>query len=134
MHYLLDTNTCIDLMRSHPNVLRRVSAKSPGDFLVSTVTSYELHTGVAKCSAPEKERPKVELLLKTITELPFDQLAAREAGRIRGVLEAGGQMIGPYDILIAAQALRSGLVLVTANTGEFRRVPGLTVENWQESA
>ena len=118
-------------MRSHPNVVKRMSASSPGDCVVSTISSYELHTGVAKCAAPAKEQAKVELLLKTIVQLPFDQAAAREAGRIRALLEAQGQMIGPYDVLLAAHALANRLTLVTANTKEFQRVPGLTVENWQ---
>lgn len=131
MQYLLDTNTCIDAMRNHPNVVKRMSAFSPGDCVVSTISSYELHTGVAKCAAPAKEQAKVELLLKTIVQLPFDQAAAREAGRIRALLEAQGQMIGPYDVLLAAHALANRLTLVTANTKEFQRVPGLTVENWQ---
>ena len=131
MQYLLDTNTCIDAMRNHPNVVKRMSAFSPGDCVVSTISSYELHTGVAKCAAPAKEQAKVELLLKTVVQLPFDPSAAREAGRIRALLEVQGQMIGPYDVLLAAHALANRLTLVTANTKEFQRVPGLAVENWQ---
>jgi len=131
MRYLLDTNTCVDALRNHPNVVKRLSAVTPGDCVISTITSYELYTGIAKCAAPANKRAKVALLLQTVTELPFDQTAAREAGRIRGLLESQGQMIGPYDVLLAAQALATDLILVTANTGEFQRVPALTVENWQ---
>lgn len=131
MRYLLDTNTCIDAMRHRPNVVNHMFAVAPGDSVISTITSYELYTGVAKCAAPDKERAKVDLLLQTVVELPFEQTAAREAGRIRGLLESLGKMIGPYDVLLAAQAMAAGLVLVTANTSEFQRVPGLTVENWQ---
>ncbi len=131
MQYLLDTNTCIDVMRNHPNVVNRMSAVAPGDCVISTITSYELHTGIAKCASPDKEQAKIDLLLKTVIQQPFDQAAAREAGRIRGLLESQGEMIGPYDVLLAAQALAAGLTLVTANTNEFQRVPGLTVENWQ---
>lgn len=131
MQYLLDTNTCIDVMRNNPNVVNRMSAVVPGDCVISTITSYELYTGIAKCASPEKEQTKVDLFLKTVIELSFDQAAAREAGRIRGLLESQGEMIGPYDILLAAQALTAKLTLVTANTNEFQRVPGLSVENWQ---
>lgn len=131
MQYLLDTNTCIDAMRNHPNVVNRMSAIAPGDCVISTITSYELYTGIAKCASPDKEQAKVNLLLKTVIELPFDRAAAREAGRIRGLLESQGKMIGPYDILLAAQALAASLTLVTANTNECQRVTGLTVENWQ---
>ena len=94
MQYLLATNTCIDLMRHHTNVVNRKSAIAPGDCVISTITSYELHTGIAKCASPDKEQAKVDLLLKTVIELPFDQAAAREAGRIRGLLESQGEMIG----------------------------------------
>jgi tRNA(fMet)-specific endonuclease VapC len=63
--------------------------------------------------------------------LPFDASAAIESARIRAHLESQGQMIGPYDVLLAAQARSMGLTLVSANTGEFSRVPGLGLENWQ---
>lgn len=132
MRYLLDTNTCIDVMRNHPNVVNRMSMVAPGDNAISTITSYELHTGVAKCASPDREQAKIDLLLRTVIEIPFDQTAAREAGRIRGLLESQGEMIGPYDVLLAAHALAAGLVLVTANTSEFQRAPGLTVENWRD--
>jgi tRNA(fMet)-specific endonuclease VapC len=121
-------------MRNHPAVVGRMSAVAPSDCAISTITSYELHTGVAKCASPIKEQAKVDLLLRTVALLPFDQMAAREAGRIRALLESRGEMIGPYDVLLAAQALASGLTLVTANTGEFQRVPGLTLENWQAAS
>jgi tRNA(fMet)-specific endonuclease VapC len=68
--------------------------------------------------------------LQTVLELPFDQAAARMAGGIRGLLESRGEMIGPYDVLLAAQALAANLTLVTANVQEFQRVPGLSLENW----
>ena len=134
MLYLLDTNTCIDVMRNHPNVVMHMSAIPPGDCVISTITSYELHTGIAKCASPKSERAKVDLFLKTVIELSFDQTGTREAGRIRGLLESQGRMIGPYDILLAAHALAANLTLVTANTKEFQRVPGLAVENWQVGA
>lgn len=134
MPYLLDTNTCIDVMRNRPNVVSRMSVVAPGDCVISTITSYELHTGIAKCASPVTEQAKLDLFLKTVIELPFDQAAAREAGRIRGLLESQGWMIGPYDILLAAHALTAQLTLVTANTNEFQRVPGLVVENWQQGA
>jgi tRNA(fMet)-specific endonuclease VapC len=129
--YLLDTNTCIAAMRSHPKVVQRMTAAPPGDCAVSTITGYELYTGVEKCSNPAKERAKVDLLLKTVPYLPFDFGAAGEAARIRALLESQGQPIGPYDVLLAGQALAGSLIVVTANTKEFSRVPGLSVENWQ---
>lgn len=108
-----------------------MSRLTPADCVISTISSYELFTGVAKCASPTKEKAKVDQLLSTIVELPFDMAAAREAGRIRALLETLGQMIGPYDVLLSGQALAAQLTLVTANVKEFQRVPGLTVENWQ---
>jgi tRNA(fMet)-specific endonuclease VapC len=131
MRYLLDTNTCIAVMRNHPAAVRRLEALSPGDCAISTIASYELYTGVEKCANPTKERAKVELLLKTVPLVPFDAAAALEAARVRALLETQGQPIGPYDVLLAGQALALTLILVSANTREFSRVPGLTVENWQ---
>jgi tRNA(fMet)-specific endonuclease VapC len=103
----------------------------PGDCAISTITSYELYTGVEKCAKPAKERAKVDLLVKTLAELPFEVGAAKEAARIRALLESQGQSIGPYDLLLAGQVLTLSLILVTANTNEFSRVPNLSLENWQ---
>jgi tRNA(fMet)-specific endonuclease VapC len=103
MSYLLDTNTCIAVMRQHPIAVQRMSAVPPGDCVVSTVTSYELFTGVEKCAKPAQERSKV--LLKAVHELPFDTSAAAESARIRALLESQGQAIGPYDVLLAGHAL-----------------------------
>jgi tRNA(fMet)-specific endonuclease VapC len=73
----------------------------------------------------------VDLLLQTVHQVPFEFGAAQEAARIRAVLESQGQPIGPYDVLLAGQAGSLGLIVVTANTKEFSRVSGLTLENWQ---
>jgi tRNA(fMet)-specific endonuclease VapC len=130
MLYLLDTNTCVAAMRNHPLVVQRMSSQSPGDCAISAVTSYELYTGVEKCADPPKERSKISLLLTAVRELSFDSHAARQAGQIRALLESRGQMIGPYDVLLAGQALANGLILVTNNAYEFSRVPGLQWEDW----
>jgi tRNA(fMet)-specific endonuclease VapC len=130
MLYLLDTNTCIAAMRNHPLVVQTMASHAPGDCAISTITAYELYTGVAKCSNPGRERSKVDLLLGIVSELPFDEDAAKEAARIRAALESQGKMIGPYDVLLAGHALATGLTLVTDNSKEFTRVPGLQLENW----
>jgi tRNA(fMet)-specific endonuclease VapC len=131
MQYLLDTNTCIAAMRNHPLVVQKMTAQSPEACAISTITGYELYTGVAKCANPVKEHSKVDRLLAVVSELSFDADAAREAARIRGTLECQGKMIGPYDVLLAGHAVAAGLTLVTDNSAEFTRVPGLRVENWK---
>ena len=131
MRYLLDTNTGIAAMRHLAPVLQRPAAVAPDDCAISSITTYELYTGIEKCADPTKELAKVDVLLATVSELVFDGQAAREAGRIRALLESLGCMIGPYDVLLAGHARSIGLTLVTANVGEFRRVPGLNLENWQ---
>jgi tRNA(fMet)-specific endonuclease VapC len=103
---------------------------APADCAISSITTYELYTGIEKCADPTKELAKVNLLPATVSELVFDGPAAREAGRIRALLESQGCMIGAYDVLLAGHARSAGLTLVTANVGEFSRVPGLNWENW----
>ncbi len=88
--YLLDTNTCIAVLRNHPLVLQRMAAVAPGDCAISNITTYELLTGVEKCAHPAKERAKMDLFLKTVSALPFDASAAQEAARIRALLESKG--------------------------------------------
>jgi tRNA(fMet)-specific endonuclease VapC len=132
MRYLLDTNTCIRLMRNEPTVVARLSATSPGDCAISTITTYELYTGVEKCADPNREAAKVGTLLNTVHTLPFDAGAAQQAARSRAKLESQGLRIGPYDLLLAGHAVAAGLILVTANTAEFARIAGLAVENWRE--
>ena len=131
MRYLLDTNTCIAVMRSHPTTVKRMAAVPPGECAISTITGYELYTAVEKCSKPAIERAKVDLLLRAVRRLPFGSRGAKEAARIRALLETQGRPIGAYDVLLAGQGLARSLILVTANTKEFSRVPGLALENWQ---
>ena len=130
MRYLLDTNSCIAVMRHVPNVVNHFAATTPTDCAISSITSYELQTGVAKCANPVKEQAKVDLLLKTVQLLPFERSAARQAAQVRALLESQGQPIGPYDVLLAGHALAWSLILVTSNTNEFSRVPGLVLEDW----
>ena len=130
MTHLLDTDICIGVLRNRPGVTRRLSKLSPADCAVSMVTVYELLSGVRKAKEPEKEREKVERFVGAIIELPFDRAAAEVAARIRADLEQQGTPIGPYDLLIAGQALANNLTLVSNNVQEFQRVSGLRLESW----
>ena len=130
MTYLLDTDTCIGVLRQRSGVVQRLSQIAPTDCAVSMVTVYELFCGVEKAQNPSRERQKVEQFISAIIELPLDRAAAETAARIRADLERQGQPIGPYDLLIAGQSLVSNLTLVTNNVQEFQRVEGLRLESW----
>jgi len=131
MKYLLDTDTCIAAMRGREPVLAKLGSIAPGDCVVSTVTVFELTVGVAKCREPKKESSKVARFLSHVHLLPLEAEAAQRAGAVRAELERQGRAIGPYDVLLAGQALAHGLKLLSGNTGEFSRVDGLQLEGWQ---
>jgi tRNA(fMet)-specific endonuclease VapC len=132
--YLLDTNVCIALINNHPPAVRarfERALDSGADILVSAIVIYELWYGVAKSSRPEANARRVETFLAgPIHPLPFDEADAQSAGMIRGTLEAAGTPIGAYDTLIAGQAVRHKLTLVTANSREFRRIKSLNHQDW----
>lgn len=130
MTHLLDTDTCIGVLRQRPGMVHRLSQMAPADCAVSMVTVCELFCGVEKAGDPVGERQKVQRFVSVIIELPLDRAAAEAAARIRADLERRGQLIGPYDLLIAGQSLAGGLTLVTNNRKEFERVAGLKLESW----
>lgn len=131
MIFLLDTNTCIYLIRERPpEVLRRFEEHAVGDIGVSSVTAAELHFGVQSSQRPAQNLRALEQFLLPLAVVEFGHSAAAAYGRIRASLEGRGTPIGPLDTLIAAHALSLGLTLVTNNEREFTRVPDLEVENW----
>jgi tRNA(fMet)-specific endonuclease VapC len=131
MRWMLDTNTCIAIMRRRPeSVLRRLRGKAIGQVGISSISLAELEFGAAKSGRPEQSKVALGNFLLPFDVAQFDAAAAATYGPIRAVLEAKGTPIGPLDTLIAAHALTVGAVLVTDNTREFRRVAGLTVESW----
>jgi len=131
MIYLLDTNVCIAAMKGNPLVHEQLRNHAPSDCGVSTVSLYELHSGIARCRQPLVEQVKVGRLIQPMALIPFDEEAAKRTAGIRWHLEQTGKMIGPYDLMLAGQALALGLILITHNTREFQRVPGLSLEDWQ---
>lgn len=131
MSFLLDTNVCVDVLKGHPRVCAQLEAISPADCAISSVTVFELAMGVRLCRHPERERKKLAKLFAVIAVLPFDATAAEEAARVRHELESAGLKIGPYDLLIAGQALSGRLTLVSNNTREFARIVGLRLNDWR---
>ena len=130
MKVLLDTNTCIALMKGREKAVQRLQQFQPADCTISTVTSYELLTGVLKCQNPVREREKVLRMMAVVRVLPFDEAAAAKAAEVRAHLESIGKVSGPYDMLLAGHALSQGLSVATSNVSEFSRIPGLRVEDW----
>jgi tRNA(fMet)-specific endonuclease VapC len=132
MTHLLDTDTCIHLLRGRAATVGHALRQRPDELAVSAISRYELLYGVERCPAKwrRKEGTKVRLLLEQIHVLPFTAETAAHAAQIRAAIEATGRSIGPMDILIAATALENHLPLVTGNLAEFRRVPGLECVSW----
>ncbi|PZQ50849.1 MAG: VapC toxin family PIN domain ribonuclease [Rhodovulum sulfidophilum] len=129
--YMLDTNIVSELARDPRGaVTRRIAEVGPEAIRVSVVTAAELRYGCAKKGSP-RLTAQIDAILGGIEVLPLDVPADAEYGDIRAALEAAGRPIGPNDLLIAAHARAIGAVLVTANVGEFTRVPALRVENWR---
>ena len=102
----------------------------PSEFAISSVTVFELEYGAAKSQWGDKTRLRLAIFLAPFTIVPFDTNDAVVAGRIKGELAKSGNIIGPYDIQIAAQGLARGFTVITNNTDEFKRIPGLKVEDW----
>jgi tRNA(fMet)-specific endonuclease VapC len=135
--YLLDTNACIALINGRPSSVRvrfQEAADAGAEMAVSSVVAFELWYGVAKSTRPDVNGARVRTFLAgPIRLLPFDEEDARAAGMIRAATESLGRPIGAYDLLIAGQALRHEMTLVTANVREFRRVKGLEWQDWARS-
>jgi len=131
VEYLLDTDTCVDLLRNVPSVVEKLRTLAPDDCGISVVTSFELFAGASRAGNPRREARKVQALLNVVEEISFGPDAARRAGLLRFELESAGMPIGPYDLLIASHALVLDLTLVTANAEEFGHVPGLSLETWR---
>jgi tRNA(fMet)-specific endonuclease VapC len=134
VNYLLDTNAVVALLRNKPARVRERyrEAQASGDYLaVSSVVLFELWYGVAKSSQVLENTERLHVFLSgDLDLLGFDDEDAQAAGQVRAALEKTGTPIGAYDLLIAGQALRRGLTVVTANTSEFSRVTSLSWEDW----
>ena len=138
MNYFLDTNAVIALLKNQPSTvrsrLRRVASRGAA-VAVSSIVLYELSYGVARSARRRENAERLRVFLSgNVTVIPFDEEDATVAGDLRAALEMAGTPIGPYDLLIAAQALRGGATLVTANASEFTRVPNLLWQDWSAQA
>lgn len=134
MSHLLDTNSFVEHLRRGPasNVTARLVVAPPGSVYLCSVVLAELLFGAM--NSPPAHRAANQALVARIRQdfvsLPFDDRAAEEYGKLRAHLSAHGNLIGPNDLMIASIALAQRMTLVTHNTNEFSRVPGLTLEDW----
>jgi tRNA(fMet)-specific endonuclease VapC len=130
--YLLDTNICIFIKNGKPpQVLQRLRQTIKKKVYISSITLAELQYGVYNSLTIEKNRISLTQFIAPFSLLNFDDDDAEEFGRIRSYLKRSGSLIGPYDMLIAAQAISKNLVLVTNNTAEFSRIQNLKLEDWK---
>src|SRR4051794_14327850 len=130
MPYLLDANAVIVLLENRSaNLARHVRRHALSDIAISAIVLHELFFGAFKSRRVTENVYRVNALQFEVLE--FDKEDARNAGEVRALLAAAGSPIGPYDVLIAGQAISRNRVVVTRNTREFARVPGLRIENWE---
>ncbi len=129
--YLLDTNICIYIINKRPeSVYKKFKKVKLENISISSITDFELRYGVEKSQRSEKNFQILEDFLSYLNIVAFDSSASMIAASLRNRLENKGEMIGPYDILIASQAIAKDLVLVTNNEKEFKRIKELKIENW----
>ena len=131
MKYLLDTNICIYIIKKRPpRVFHKLTEIDISDVGISSITLSELEYGVEKSQFPERNRIGLLEFLSPVEIYGYDDSAAKEYGIIRAKLEKKGAIIGSLDMLIAAHAISLGLILITNNENEFKKVPKLKIENW----
>lgn len=137
MDYLLDTNACIALINGDPAPVRvrlQKATAAGAQILVSSVALFELWYGVAKSAKRDFNRKRLETFLAgPVLVLAFEESDSRAAGALRASVEVLGKPIGAYDVLMAGQALRYPLTLVTSNVSEFSRVEGLSWQDWAKA-
>lgn len=128
--YLLDTNTLIYFFKQQGHVAQHLQRTPASAIAVPSVVLFELEYGLLRSARPQAQRQGVEMVRMAYRALDFDYACAKAAAQVKQTLAAQGTPIGPIDTLIAGTALAHGLTLVTHNTGEFARVPGLALTDW----
>lgn len=133
MTYLLDTNACIVHLRSkgQSRVSQKLLSLPVGEVALCSIVKAELWAGIFRVHDPARARAELEAFQSVFVSIPFDDQAAEHFGRIHAHLAVRGTSIGAADLLIAAIALARGLTVVTHNSSEFSRIPGLKIEDWQ---
>ncbi len=131
--YLLDTNICIfAINKKTPQLINTINKKSKHDIYISSLTIAELEFGVENSQYVEKNRVALLKFISLFRILPFDDEDAVCYGKLKTKLKKKGEIIGPIDMLLAAQALSKDLIFVTKCADEFSRVDGLKIEDWSK--
>ncbi|EQA60889.1 type II toxin-antitoxin system tRNA(fMet)-specific endonuclease VapC [Leptospira alexanderi] len=129
--YLLDTNICIYIINQKPeSVYKKFKKIKLENIFISSITEFELKYGVQKSLHFERNLKVLEEFLSYLNILPFVSEDTNKAAKVRVELERVGKPIGPFDLLIASQALSNKLTLVTNNEKEFTRIKNIKIENW----
>jgi len=130
LKYMLDTNIVIYTIKNRPGQVREMFKKHEGQMCISAVSLGELVYGAERSSQTERNLADINGLIARMDVVAFAEHASEHFGQLRAELYRIGQPIGPYDMMIAGHARATGLILVTNNIKEFKRVPGLRLENW----
>lgn len=130
LKYLLDTNIVIYVLKRRPKEVLDIFNANASRMAISSITLSELMYGAEKSLNTDKNLEAVEEFVSHLEVLPYDAKASQHYGQIKAALEKKGQIIGENDINIAAHAISHGLILVSNNVREFKRVPNLALENW----
>ena len=128
--YLLDTNIVIYVLKRRPTEVLEIFNKNANRMAISSITLSELLYGAEKSQNVDKNLEAIEEFISHLDVLPYDAKASQHYGQIKATLEKKAEIIGENDIHIAAHAISQGLILVSNNLKEFRRVPNLALENW----
>jgi tRNA(fMet)-specific endonuclease VapC len=127
--YFLDSNICLDYLQNrYPLLSRKLTATPPAKIKIPSIVEAEIFTGVEK--GAQITRELWEEFFSPFEIIPFDHDAARKYALIRAHLEQRGMVIGPNDLIIAATVMANNGILVSHNTGEFKRIPELLLEDW----
>lgn len=134
LKYMLDTDMCIFTITRKPAHIKRMFNTHIGQLCISAVTWGELICGAEKSEQVENNLATLDGFAARLEVLPFDKQASRQFGQVKAELELQGQKIGSYDTMIAGHARSQGLIVVTNNVREFKRVEGVRIVNWLEQA
>lgn len=126
---LLDTDTCIAILRGNEAVIERRAATSD-DVVTTWITAAELCYGAAKSRAPDKNRAFVMSFLATLPVLGLDEASVQIFGEAKSLLERQGRRLADADLFIGAIAVAQRATVVTGNRRHYERIPGVTIENW----